>query len=260
MQSIFRILLDFMNHSDKYKTQFSIAEGMLKNFKDLPKLSIHELSERCYVSPSSMTRFVRQIGFSSYKEFRQRCKESFTIDIDYSRTVTKAEGEDILPIYRSYSDNVKDNIQYNFEHVDYDQMSRISEWIYEASEVVYLGLEFATILGQHYQIKMAECNKYVQLPINHNDQINTIRNLSKKSVVIIASVEGSYFFINEDIIKELKKKEVKIIAITMEHNLKRLRDVDDIILCNKYNSETEGRISLLHILELLLMNYFINYK
>lgn len=258
--SIFRVLLDIMNKSDKSKTQFAIAEGMLKNFQDIPKLSIHELAERCFVSSASITRFVRLNGFATYGEFRKQCSQTFSIDIDYSRNVLKANKDDIQPIFNIYSEHVRDNILYNLENIDYEQLNRISDLIYHSNDVVYLGFEFAMILGQHYQIKMAECNKYIQLPFQTKDQMEVAKQLGKNSVAIIASLEGGYFYRNETIIQELKKNNVKIVAITMEHNSKLLRDMDEIILCNKLNSETEGRISLLHIIELMLMYYFINYK
>ena len=46
----------------------------------------------------------------------------------------------------------------------------------------------------------------------------------------------------------------------MNNNSKLLRDVDEILVCNKDNSSTQGRITLLYMIELILMNYCINYK
>lgn len=258
--SILRVLLDIMNKSDKYKTQFAIAEGMLKNFKNIPKLSIHQMAECCYVSSSSITRFVRANGFSSYSEFRKHCNNTLSIDIDYSKNVLNANKNDIKSIFKDYSKHIQENILYNLENIEYEKLNKISDWINKSNDVVYLGFEFAMILGQHYQIKMAECNKYIKLPLKANEQLEVAKSLTKDSVAIIVSLEGGYFYRNENIIQNLKKNNVKIIAITMEHNSKFLRDFDEIILCNKFNSETEGRISLLHIIELMLMNYFINYK
>ena len=132
--------------------------------------------------------------------------------------------------------------------------------IYRSDKVVYLGLEFATLLGQHYQQKMAECNRYIHLPLSYEKQKEFAKESTSNSVAIVASLEGGYFYRNQKVINQLKENGTKIIAITMSHNSKMLRDIDEVIICNKNNSDTEGRISLLHTLELLIMYYYINYK
>ncbi|MGT2800300.1 MurR/RpiR family transcriptional regulator [Streptococcus marmotae] len=258
--TVMAILLRLMNDSISNKTQFSIARGILKNFRQIPQISIYDLADLCFVSPASISRFVKSLGFSSFSEFKKECEGYISIDVDYSSNVLKAKGADILPLFERYTVSAKENLDYNLQNIDMDQIEKISDWIYKADDVVYLGLEFATILGQHYQKKMAECNKYIHLPWNFEQQREIIGDFSENSVAIIASLEGGYFYRSSEIIRMLKNKGSKVIAITMEHNSKLLRDADEIILCNKNNSETEGRLSLLHVIELLIMYYFINYK
>lgn len=47
---------------------------------EIPFLSIHELSQRIFTSPASLSRLVKKIGYKNYKEFRQ----SFIIDSNKS--------------------------------------------------------------------------------------------------------------------------------------------------------------------------------
>ncbi|HFI0332534.1 TPA: MurR/RpiR family transcriptional regulator [Streptococcus suis] len=258
--SILPTLLRFMNESHSNRTQFSIAEGMLKNFKDIPTLSIYDMAEQCYVSPASISRFIKQLGFDTYGDFKRACKDSIDIDVDYSTHVLKAQQADIEPLFQMYTENVKENLSYNLLNIDFEKLSRISDMIYKADKVVYLGLEFATLLGQHYQQKMAECNRYIHLPLSYEKQQEFAKESTSNSLAIVVSLEAGYFYHNQKVINQLKENGTKIIAITMSHNSKMLRDIDEVIICNKNNSDTEGRISLLHTLELLIMYYYINYK
>lgn len=254
-------LLQFLNESSTSTMNATIALGMLKNFRKIPTLTIYELAELCYVSPASIHRFVKRLGFKGYAVFKSACKDDIGIDVDYSNSVLKATEDDIKPLFEKYTHNVQENLAFNLENIDYQQLIRICDCIYKADDVVFLGLEFAMIIGKHFQKKMAECNKYIYLPEGVEHQKRVIDELSEtKSVAIIASLELGYFYRCEEIIQALKEKNIKIIAITMDKHSKLLRDVDEVIICNKYNSETEGRISLLHILELILMMYFINYR
>lgn len=38
---------------------------------EIPALSIHELANRIYTSPASLSRLVKKLGYTSYKEFKQ---------------------------------------------------------------------------------------------------------------------------------------------------------------------------------------------
>ncbi|MFV0498842.1 MAG: MurR/RpiR family transcriptional regulator [Bacilli bacterium] len=49
---------------------------------EIPLLSIYDLSSRIYTSPASLSRLVKKLGYSSYKEFKQ----SFIPNQDYIQT------------------------------------------------------------------------------------------------------------------------------------------------------------------------------
>ena len=167
---------------------------------------------------------------------------------------------EIEEVFTKYTESVKENIAYTLENIDVDQMNRISELIYKSNDIALFGLEFATLLGQHFQIKMASMNKFVKIGITYDEQKEIAESLSDGSLVFIISLEGGYFYRGDEVFNFLKKKNVTIVAITMNNNSKLLRDVDEILVCNKDNSSTQGRITLLYMIELILMNYCINYK
>lgn len=258
--SIVSELLKFINQTKQDNVNFAIAEGMLNHFKDIPSISIHELAELCYVSSASISRFVRQLGFSSYGEFKNQCRIVIDIDVDYSVKVTKADGKDLEPIFRRYTNNIKENLDYNLEHIDFEQLERVAKAIFEADEVAYFGFQFATLIGQHFQQKMAESNKFVRLGDTYEKQVEYANSMTPNSVAIIASLEGGFFYRSPEIFQMLKDKQAKIIAITMNQPSRVLQAVDELLICNKNNSDTEGRLSLLYMIELLLMYYYVNYK
>lgn len=126
--------------------------------------------------------------------------------------------------------------------------------------MAFFGLEFATLLGQHFQVKMASMNKLVRLGLTYEEQKVIAANLHEGALVFVASLEGGYFYRNDEVMEILKEKHVTIVAMTMNENTKLMKDVDEILICNKENSNTEGRITLLYMIEILLMYYFVNYQ
>lgn len=254
------ILLRQINGSVKKGNAYDIAKALLEHYDDIPDLTIHELADACYISSASLSRFIRTIGFEQFSDFRNACKKKIGIDVDYSSTVAKASAEDMQPIIERYTESIKENITFTYEHLNYDQLDRICKAMFEAKEVAFFGLEFATLMGQHFQIKMASMNKLIRLGITYEEQVEVASNLHEGAIVLVASLEGGYFYRNDEIMQILKEKNIKIVALTMNEHTKMVKDVDEILICNKENSNTEGRVTILYMLEILLMCYFVNYQ
>lgn len=257
--SVMAQLLNVLNYGDK-DVNSDIAKTILHNYNKIPSLSIHDLADLCFVSSSSITRFVRFFGYENYKKFKEDVSHSLKIDVDYSKQVNMASATDLQPIYKRYTENVIENIQFTYEHLDYEQLTRVCEMLNKAEEIAFFGSEYATNVGIHFQNKMASLNRFIRLGVTDEKQLELAKELSDNSLVFVISLEGGFFYRNNEIIEILKEKNCKIIAITMLTNGKFLDLCEEIILCNKTNSNTEGRITLIYIIELIIMHYYINYS
>lgn len=71
--------------SDRYpklsRTHKVLADYLRDNMRDLPFVSINELSARSGVSPASITRFTKQLSFSGYAEFQQHARKQVQDDL-----------------------------------------------------------------------------------------------------------------------------------------------------------------------------------
>lgn len=82
--SIMSRLLSIVNYGDGKEVNADIAKTILQNYNKIPELTIFDLADLCYVSSSSITRFVRTLGYDSYKQFKNDIDNTLTIDVDYS--------------------------------------------------------------------------------------------------------------------------------------------------------------------------------
>lgn len=253
-------LLRMINRADRKGNTYDIAKALLAHYHEIPEVTIHELADACYVSSASLSRFVHAIGFEHYTDFKQACSKNIGIEVDYSKDVFQAKKEDLRPILERYTANIKQNIDFTMEQLDYDQLERICRKLYEATETAYFGLEFATLLGQHFQVKLASMNKLLRLGMTYEEQKEIALSLHEGAVVFVASLEGGYFYRGDEVMDILRAKHCKIIALTMNEHSKLMKDLDEVVICNKENSNTEGRITLLYMMELILMVYFVNYQ
>lgn len=254
-------LLRVVNGQIKKDANYDIALKMLAHYNDISSYTINDLADICFVSTASITRFIRLLGFQTFADFKKACSNTLTISqTDYSIKTSKAEKEDIEPIFKNYTQHVMDNIDFVFKNLDYNQLDRICESIKNSDEILFLGLEFSTLLGQHFQNRMSLMNKYVKIGISYEEQLELANSIKPNAIVLIATIEGGYFYRNNDIIDALNEKNAQFIVLTMNNNTKLMKDVKEVVLCSKGNSDTEGRISLLYCLEIILMYYFINYS
>ncbi len=258
--SLITNLLSYVNYGDIHDANYDISRIVLQNYHDIPKMSINDLADCCFVSSSSITRFIKDLGFENFKEFKRQVSDTVKINADYSNDLSFAKKDDLQPILEMYTNRVKENIDYTFHAIDYAQIDRICEFIYGSHEVAILGLEFATLLGLHFQKKMASINKFVRIGVTEEKQRDIVETMREGAVVIILSIEGSYFYRNSELIDQLEKKKCKIIAVTMNNTGKFVNRCNEVLVCNKYNSDTEGRITLLYMIEILIMCYCINYQ
>lgn len=257
---VLSLLLREINVTNKKGSSYDIAKALMQHYHEIPSLTIHELADTCFISSASLSRFIRMLGFDHYTEFRNACQKEIGIEVDYSKEVSKASIDDMRPILKHYTENIKNNIDFTFQQLDFKQLERITKKMFEAKEMAFFGLEFATLLGQHFQVKMASMNKLVRLGLTYEEQKVIAANLHEGALVFVASLEGGYFYRNDEVMEILKEKHVMIVAMTMNENTKLMKNVDEILICNKENSNTEGRITLLYMIEILLMYYFVNYQ
>lgn len=260
--SVLSILLRYVNGQYKKDTNYDIALALLTHYSEIPKKTINEISDLCYVSPASISRFVKLIGFHSFQEFKNACLNTLDISkTDYSPKVIKANKNDVKEILQHYTNRVISNIQFSYDHLDFEQLDRICSYIHDSNDVLILGLEFSTLLAQHVQNRFALMNKYISVAISNEEQLESAHALKEGSTVIILSVEGGYFYRHNEVIQILLEKKVKLVVLTMNEHQKMINEFIDreVILCSQDNTNTESRISLLYTLEIIIMYYCIYF-
>ena len=89
-------LLSILNKNDEDDTSFVIAKYILNNLKDIENRSIYKVAEDCYLSRSSVQRFIKEIGYDNYTQMKQSIAEviqheeallDYTDHTDYSNYI-----------------------------------------------------------------------------------------------------------------------------------------------------------------------------
>jgi len=253
--SVRSILLRYINNQKKQDNNYFIAQIILDNFNSIPQLTIYELSEKCFVSTAAISRFIRLIGFATYTEFKSACEDEIGIIHDYDKKYTMKDGEVASSFMTEFSENLHSNLAYCQQHLSQEKLKEVVQLIGESSDVVVFGLEFASFMSQHFQSRLAMMDKRVYTGFTVVDQLETIEKIQSNSLALIFSMEGGFFYFNEKVVAALKKKNVRIIVFTFKNSPMIERSADDVIICGERNENTEGRLSVLYVMELLIFYY-----
>ena len=70
MYILYNRLITALNEKKPDSTEFYIAKMMIWNLWELPRMSISDVAKMCAVSKSTISKFVRDIGFEDYLDFK----------------------------------------------------------------------------------------------------------------------------------------------------------------------------------------------
>lgn len=253
-------LLEYINNVTKKDINYEIASIMLKNFEKLKEMNITEISELCYVSPATISRFCRKIGFDNFSEFKKISNANFSLHNDYSNKLLNSAEKDVKSAYEAYTNSLMKNMSYTLENLDCENIDNVVKQIHLTEKVAFFGTQFLYSIGKHLQSRLILTGKYIEANSSYNKQLECAKNLDDKSLAIIISVEGSYFFKYMEIVEILKENGVKIVVITQNMNSKLADVADSILVCGNSNSNNEGRYIALYMIELLSFRYCTLYN
>ncbi|MGF2054715.1 MurR/RpiR family transcriptional regulator [Vagococcus fluvialis] len=249
------ILLRFINNQKKQDNNYFIAQIMLENYDSIPQMTIYDLGEKCFVSTSAISRFVKLINFDSFTDFKSVVEKEIDISDDYSKKMLFSSNTKDADFITEYTDSIISNLNFVKKNIQIDQIERVIKCLYDCTDIAVFGLEFASFLGQHFQNKMASMNKIVQVGFTKSEQLKIVDEMKNDGIALIFSMEGSYFYFSEKVVTELKKKNIKIIVFTFKNSPIIGRSADEIVFCGEMNENTEGRLSVLYMMELLIFYY-----
>ena len=148
-----------------------IARVMLEHIHQLNNISIGAMADLCSVSKSTISKFVKQLGFEDYKEFK-----------DYILQKGTEEYLDVL-----FSD-----IRYLFFNTDSKKIEHLVTLIHDYEEVAAFGEGYSETAALNFQHKMSFYQKFIYTTTNDRKQVEYISHAKENTLLLIFSNSGRY--------------------------------------------------------------------
>ena len=239
------------------ETERAVADYLLTHTDQAMEMSIHQLAEHSFSSPSTIVRMCRRIGFDGFKEFR-RC-------VTYELAVRKqSKEEEQKEIQREDSlEDIIEKITYknimSLEDtknlMDGETLGKCVELISQCRAVLLFGIGASLCAARDAYLKFLRLNKPCIVNDDWHSQFLQARNATKDDLGIVISYSGETVEMVE-CMKAMKDNGTPIIAITrcVDSPVSRLADYKLYTAANESvfrSGAMSSRISQLNIIDIL---------
>lgn len=196
-------------------TESNIAKYVRSNPEEASKMTIRQLAEKTYSSPSSVVRVCQSVGFDGYKEFKQALISELVAlekDMPYRRKEL-SEYESIESIVDNVTLNNIRALEDTQHMLDVNVIEKCIELLVTCHTVLLFGIGASLLVAMDMHLKLLRLNKLSIVNEDWHSQLLQARNSCKDDVAIIFSYSGQTHEILE-CMKELRANNTKCILIT----------------------------------------------
>jgi len=253
-------LLAIVNTNDDSDSDVFLARALLENFDCLNEMSIYDLADECFVSRSSLQRFIKQIGFDSFANLKASIAQVKEHNQRFSRY---ASVENFSLSYHKQMEDMMSSIEdlANSVHMDY-----FVDLIHNAKRVVICYAAFSTIAPVQFQEAMISNGKVIRCMTNSSKSIDFLNSLDECDLLITLSVTGNYAYAT---LKDVENVKAFKVLFTMNH-LQKFQNYYDRIIYLSNNEESYDYIrdavrdaytiqGFSYLFDLILNKYLIKY-
>lgn len=244
--------------SSMSSTERAVSDYLLTHQGEAMSLSIHQLAEKTFASPSTIIRMCQRIGFAGYKEFRQ----AVTCEVAVRR-FSHAEQplQEISPsdTTQSIVEKVTQKNILSLEDsknlLDAETLDTCVELLKSARTVLLFGLGASLYAARDAYLKFLRLNKPCVINDDWSSQLLQAKNSSPQDLAIVVSFSGETAEVIQSM-RALRENGTPIIAITRcvpspvaELADYRLYTTDDA--ATLHDGTMSSRISQLNVFDVL---------
>ncbi|MBP3039114.1 MurR/RpiR family transcriptional regulator [Bacillaceae bacterium Marseille-Q3522] len=257
-------LLNFIESStDHTASEIVIAEYILRNVQEIPRMSIYEVAAACHTSPATITRFCKRfenISFKELKEYARNFIEFNDSEVLFQQIESTIKEDQLF----TYFSELQTALTETIELLDPRQLLDVVKQIHLAPKVTFFGVTFSHLLARNAQFKFMRLGKYASSLSNHENQLSEANSMQKSDLAIVISFSGETRFIVR-LVKVLKERGIPMIAITGNETSFLANNAKDIILVSNrklksYKSPIIEEISMLSVINSIYLVYSLFVK
>lgn len=232
----------------------SIMTYVVRNIHVVKKMSIRELAAACFVSTTTIFRFVKKLGYEGYSEFLDALAE------------TEAETRKIhIPSIiekENYSDSYLKNIIEAVKVITDEKYNKFDTIMSRNPDIYIIAEGLSREVGHYFLRLLTTIGFNAFFPKESYEKKNVLKKIKRDDVVLVLSYTGN----NETVIHELEQifaiATPTIISFTRADNnaIQNMSDLNFYVFADEIdyeNIDITSRIGMIAIIETLLYKKII---
>lgn len=246
-------------------SETKVADYILKNSKEVSKTSLAKLSNEINVSQPTIVRFVKAIGYTSYREFKDNIIADISLNLEeystnslYGLNLKKEDNIKSIP-KKAINTNIS-ILKETLRSISLDSYQEAIDTIVKSNRIAVFGIENSATVASDLSNKLM----YLGLDVRYNSDVYMqnlcAANLNKEDLAIGISYSGTSKN-TVDVIKRAKENGAKTLVITnFEKSI--ISKYADILIhtsnSNIYGSAIFSRTNQIVIVDMLYMGIILS--
>lgn len=182
-----------------------IYETMLNHSKTMKTIRINQAAELCECSVSKISKFVKKLGFNSYKQY-----------------LKFLYGKDLSENLHSAGLNRLKNFIDSFDTAMVDEFLSLID---NHEKIVLFGYGPSLLCAQYFEYRFRNCSDKITMAFSDEAALN---NMVDESTLLLIITETGRFRSFQDVYATAKKKGCKVVIIVEEYNTELFNQCDKI--------------------------------
>ena len=175
-------------------TETAIDEYIEENSSLASKLTVRELAEKTFASPSTIVRLCRKLGFEGYNDFQKELMVDLAIVKDGNENHSEFsfdKNEDVNSIIQKIQSNSINIIQDSIKLLDDASIIEVADRLYEARNVLLFGIGASYYVSRDLYLKLLRLNKPTVSNEDYHSMLLASMNSSKDDLAFVFSYSGN---------------------------------------------------------------------
>ena len=246
---IFLSLMNLFSLSDCTKSEYDIVIELINRAGDTQYLSIEELSQSSMVSQSTISRFVRKIGFKDYHDFNHNFYKSIAV----SQQVRNKEyiSQDLNTLLDEQYNQALFNLEATKLNLDIDGLKHIIQIIKDSESSILFGTPESIAHFSRFRKDLIANSFPCFFFYDSRSQSELLKLANKDVCILFITLSNDYLTLFNDRIKKYKEKGAKLILLTQDAPDESTQSFDYVYTYGISNSFRYGDYSLEYIATVL---------
>ncbi|MGJ7911075.1 MurR/RpiR family transcriptional regulator [Neobacillus sp. LXY-1] len=239
--------INTLNHNEK-----DLYNYIIRNMEEVKKSTIRDLAAKCYVSPATIIRFLRKIGFSGYSDFIAILKFTDTDHEEFHNPFVVSQ--------ENYRIEYLKNIYESVRVLDIEKVNQISRLLKNKPRLVIMARGLNKSVGHYFEYLFSGFGFEVVFPEDNYFRQMLLNGIRNTDLVFFFSYGGE----DKELIRDIEllniKSKATVVSITSANNnpVQNMSHINFYVFADSIQVngiDMTSRISMISLIELIAYKY-----